>query len=86
MIRTVLVLSAAVISLTGAARERDVRVLLRDVTSLTLRNGEFTNYRRVAPVQQLTCKRGCNSRNEVDEMQCVNGRLFHTVLWLVCAL
>lgn len=65
-------LTAALLS-GAAAVSAQSRVLLQDVSALTLRQGEYTTHRRVAPVQQLSCTRGCDSSNTPDELQCVNG-------------
>jgi hypothetical protein len=64
-------LGAALLSGAVAGRSAD-KVLLRDVSALTLRRGEFTTHRRVSPVPQLSCTRGCNSGNTPDEIQCLN--------------
>ena len=66
-------MTAALLSGTATAVSPDSRVLLRDISALTLRRGEYTTHRRVPPVQQLSCTRGCDSSSAPDELQCVNG-------------
>jgi hypothetical protein len=48
------------------------KVLLTNVNVLTLRKGEYTTHRRVNPIKQLDCVRGCSYENYPDVMQCYN--------------
>lgn len=49
------------------------RVLLRDVTSITLNRGVYTNGRRSAPVPQLQCTGGtANGKYAPKTVQCYN--------------
>eukprot|EP01086_Lenisia_limosa_P008863 TRINITY_DN3133_c0_g1_i2.p1 TRINITY_DN3133_c0_g1~~TRINITY_DN3133_c0_g1_i2.p1 ORF type:complete len:153 (+),score=2.99 TRINITY_DN3133_c0_g1_i2:88-546(+) len=47
------------------------KVLLTDVSTLTLRQGEMTTGRRSAPVPQLSCVGGCNYV-QLETVQCTN--------------
>jgi len=53
----------------GAAHQR---VLMRDVTAITLHKGEMTASRRVSAIPQLRCIGGgaCNSNDQPDVVQC----------------
>ncbi|OJD31582.1 uncharacterized protein BKCO1_460005 [Diplodia corticola] len=56
-----------------AARNPKNSVLLSNVKSLTLRNGQKTSARRVSPIPQLTCIGGdAKGLYEVDVMRCKN--------------
>ncbi|KAI9887783.1 MAG: hypothetical protein M1823_000424 [Watsoniomyces obsoletus] len=71
----IVVLGAGLALLDGvtAAKKPSNSVLLSNVKSITLRNGQMTSHRRVSPIPQLKCVGGAAQEYyEVDIMQCKN--------------